>query len=143
MANAKRTEVFDVDINKIYNVIVDYAKYPEFVTGVNEVKVESSSDAGAVVTYSIDMIKKLNYTLKLTHQKPTKVTWTFMSGDLFKINQGSWELKDLGNNQTEVTYTIELDIKGFIPGSGMIVNKLTETSLPSMMKSYLNRAKSV
>lgn len=41
MANATRTEVVDVDINKLYDVIVDYAKYPEFVDGVSSTKVIS------------------------------------------------------------------------------------------------------
>lgn len=143
MAQAKRSEIFDIDINKFYEVLVDYKNYPEFVTGVNEIEILEFSETSARVKYSIDMIKKLTYTLKMTHVKPNKVAWAFESGDLFKINQGSWELKDLGNGKTQVDYSIELDIKGFIPGSGMIVNKLTETSLPSMMKSYFQRAKSL
>lgn len=143
MAQAKRSEIFDIDINKFYEVLVDYKNYPEFVTGVNEIEILEFSETSARVKYSIDMIKKLTYTLKMTHVKPNKVSWAFESGDLFKINQGSWELKDLGNGKTQVDYSIELDIKGFIPGSGMIVNKLTETSLPSMMKSYFQRAKSL
>ena len=143
MAKAQRSEVFDIDIQKFYNVIIDYKSYPDFVLGVNAIEVLEQDDNGARVKYSIDMIKKLNYTLKLTHKAPNSVSWTFESGDLFKLNQGGWELKDLGGGRTEVTYSIELDIKGFIPGSGMIVNKLTETSLPSMMKSYFERAKSL
>ncbi|EQC44246.1 type II toxin-antitoxin system RatA family toxin [Bacteriovorax sp. Seq25_V] len=143
MAKAQRTEVFEIDIQKFYNVIIDYKSYPDFVLGVNSIEVLEQDDNGARVKYSIDMIKKLTYILNLKHKAPNSVSWTFESGDLFKINQGGWELKDLGNGKTEVTYSIELDIKGFIPGSGMIVNKLTETSLPSMMKSYFERAKSL
>lgn len=143
MAQAKRSETFDIDIHKFYNVLVDYESYPDFVTGVDATEILDSNESGARVKFSIDMIKKLTYILKMTHVSPTKVAWSFESGDLFKLNQGAWELKDLGNGKTQVDYTIELDIKGFIPGSGMIVNKLTETSLPSMMKSYYQRAKSI
>lgn len=143
MAKASRTEVFDVEISKIYDVIVDYEKYPEFVVGVNEVEVIDQTETSAKVTYSIDMIKKLTYTLDLVQEKPNKVSWSFNSGDLFKVNSGAWELKDLGDGTTEVTYSLELEIKGFIPGAKMIVNKLTETSLPSMMKSYKERAKAL
>ena len=143
MAKAQRTETFDVPIEKIYNVIVDYKSYPQFVIGVNDTEVLEQDENGARVTYSIDMIKKITYTLKLKHKKPNHVSWSFESGDLFKINEGSWDLKDNGDGTTDVTYALEIAVKGFIPGAKMIVNKLTETSLPSMMKSYHERAKSI
>ncbi len=141
MAKASRTEVFDIDINKLYDVIVDFESYPEFVLGVNEIKVHDMTDESGVVEYSIDMIKKLNYHLDMEMSRPSKVAWRFKKGDLFKINDGGWDLKDLGDGKTEVTYSLEIEVKGFIPGSKMIVNKLTETSLPSMMKSFYERAK--
>ncbi|MFG1494423.1 type II toxin-antitoxin system RatA family toxin [Halobacteriovorax sp. GFR7] len=141
MAKASRTEVFDIDINKLYDVIVDFESYPEFVLGVNDIKVHDMTDESGVVEYSIDMIKKLNYHLDMKMSRPSKVAWTFKKGDLFKINDGGWDLKDLGDGKTEVTYSLEIEVKGFIPGSKMIVNKLTETSLPSMMKSFYERAK--
>lgn len=143
MAKASRTEVFDAPIENVYNVIVDYASYPDFMVGVDSVDVADFSDSGAKVTYNINMIKKLTYTLDLVHEKPTKVSWSFDHGDLFKVNEGSWELKDLGDGSTEVTYNIELDIKGFFPGAGTVTKKLTETQLPSMMKSVCDRAKNL
>ncbi|WP_412462557.1 type II toxin-antitoxin system RatA family toxin [Halobacteriovorax sp. RT-2-6] len=141
MAKASRTEVFDIDINKLYDVIVDFESYPDFVLGVNEIKVHDMTEASGVVEYSIDMIKKLNYQLDMEMSRPNKVAWTFKKGDLFKVNDGGWDLKDLGEGKTEVTYSLEIEVKGFIPGAKMIVNKLTETSLPSMMKSFYERAK--
>ncbi len=140
MAKASRTEVFNGPIEKLYNVIADFESYPEFVLGVNDIKVHDMSETSGVVEYTIDMIKKLNYKLDMKLSRPTNVEWTFKSGDLFKTNSGGWQLKDLGDGKTEVTYSLEIEVKGFIPGSKMIVNKLTETSLPSMMKSFFDRA---
>ena len=142
MAKASRTEVFDIDINRLYDVIVDFESYPDFVLGVNDIKVHDMTETSGVVEYSIDMIKKLNYQLDMEMSRPNKVAWTFKKGDRFKINDGGWDLKDLGDGKTEVTYSLEIEVKGFIPGAKMIVNKLTETSLPSMMKSFYERAKS-
>ncbi|MDD0853069.1 SRPBCC family protein [Halobacteriovorax sp. GB3] len=139
MAKAQRSETFDVAIDKIYNVIVDYASYPEFVEGVSSVEVLEQNDQGARVKYSLNLIKKFSYILTLKHDKPNRVSWDFESGDLFKVNSGSWELKDNGNSTTDVTYSLEVDVKGFVPKA--IINKLTESSLPAMMKSYCQRAK--
>lgn len=139
MANATRTEVFEVDINKLYDVITDYARYPEFVDGVSSTKVITQNDTQAKVEYSVNMIKSFKYILSTTQVRPTKVSWVLESGDLFKKNDGSWALKDLGNGKTEVTYSLEVDFKMFAPNA--ILTALTEKNLPVMMQSFYKRAK--
>nr|BDT28584.1 SRPBCC family protein [Bacteriovorax sp. HI3] len=141
MASASRTEVVDVDINKLYDVIVDYAKYPDFVDGVSSTKVLSQNETSAKVEYSVNLIKSFKYTLATTQSRPTKVSWVLESGDLFKKNDGNWTLKDLGNGKTEVTYSLEVDFKMFAPNA--ILSALTEKNLPVMMQSFFKRAKSV
>ena len=64
MAHATRSEVFDVDINNIYEVLLDYEKYPEFMTGVDKVTILDSSETESRVEYQINVIKKLNYIFK-------------------------------------------------------------------------------
>jgi ribosome-associated toxin RatA of RatAB toxin-antitoxin module len=140
MASASRTEVVDVEINKLYDTIVDYAKYPEFVDGVSGIKVLSQNDTSAKVEYSLNMIKSFKYTINTKQERPTRVSWTLDSGDLFKKNDGEWKLKDLGNGKTEVTYSLDLDFKMFAPSS--ILSALTSKNLPIMMESFFKRAKS-
>ncbi len=141
MAKANRTEIFDVDINKLYDVLIDYESYPDFVDGVSEIEVLTKSETAAKVKYSLNLIKKFTYTLSMTQQKPNKLSWKLESGDFFKTNSGSWELKDLGNGKTEVTYSLDVDFKILAPK--MIVNKLVATNLPMMMKAYQKRAKAI
>ena len=140
MATASRTEIVDVDINKLYDVIVDYSKYADFVDGVSGTKVLSQNETSAKVEYSVNMIKSFKYTLATTQVRPTKVSWVLDSGDLFKKNDGQWILKDLGNGKTEVTYSLEVDFKMFAPNS--ILTALTQKNLPVMMESFFKRAKS-
>lgn len=140
MATASRTEIVDVDINKLYDVIVDYAKYADFVDGVSSTKVISQTDTSAKVEYSVNMIKSFKYTLATTQVRPTKISWVLDSGDLFKKNDGQWLLKDLGGGKTEVTYSLEVDFKMFAPNS--ILTALTQKNLPVMMESFFKRAKS-
>lgn len=141
MAQAKRTEVVDVEINKLYDVIVNYAKYPDFVDGVSSIKVLSQNEAAAKVEYEINLIKSFKYIINTTQKRPTNVSWALESGDIFKKNDGSWTLKDLGNGKTEVTYALEVDLKMFAPGA--ILKGLTEKNLPIMMNSFFKRAKSL
>ena len=140
MAQAVRTETFDVEIIKLYDTIVDYASYPDFVDGCSSVSVLEEAEDGARVEYGINLIKKFKYILKMKHEKPNKVSWSFESGDFFKMNEGSWVLKDNGDGTTDVTYSLEVGIKGFAPKK--IVDNLTSKNLPAMMTSYKERAKS-
>ena len=139
MANATRTEIVDVEINKLYEVITDYAKYPDFVDGVSSIKVLSQNETSAKVEYCVNMIKSFKYTLTITQVKPTKVSWVLESGDLFKKNDGMWSMKDLGGGKTEVTYSLEVDFKMFAPNS--ILTALTQKNLPVMMESFFKKAK--
>lgn len=140
MAQASRTEIVDVEINKLYDVIADFAKYPEFVDGVSGIKVISQTETEAKVEYSLNVIKTFKYIINTKMERPTRVSWVLDSGDIFKKNDGSWVLKDLGNGKTEVTYSLEIDVKMFAPGA--VLNALTTKNLPIMMESFFKRAKS-
>jgi len=131
MAAAERTEVYDIEINKFYSVITDYNSYPEFVEGVSEINIIEQDDNGARVEYSLNMIKKFKYIIKLEHEKPNKVSWNLESGDLFKLNNGHWHLEDMGDGSTKVTYSLEVNFKGFAPK--MVVDKLVANNLPAII----------
>ena len=138
MAKVSKTEVFDVAIEDFYNVIIDYASYPDFVDGVDDVDVLEQDDDGARVKYSLNLIKEFTYIMKLKHEKPNRVSWELESGDLFKKSSGSWNMTDLGNGKVEVEYSIDVELKVFAPK--MIMKKLVSSNLPKMMKSYAIKA---
>lgn len=140
MPKAERVEEFDLSAEKFFDVITDYESYPDFVDGVSSIKVLSKTESSARVEYSLNLIKKFTYVLKMEQKRPNRLTWSFESGDIFKSNVGSWEIESLSKNKIRVTYKIEVDIKGFVPG--MIVDKLVSHNLPAMMKSYYDEAKS-
>jgi ribosome-associated toxin RatA of RatAB toxin-antitoxin module len=139
MASVNKVTTFDAPIEKIFETLIDYEKYPDFVDGVDEIKILEMDEQGARVEYTLNVIKKLNYVLKLTHEKPTKLSWELESGDIFKVNSGSWQLKDLGEGRTEVKYDLDVDVKMFVPK--MVTKKLVEGNLPKMLKAYEDQAR--
>ncbi len=138
MAEVSRTEVFPVSQEQLYSVIVDYERYPEFVDGVNAITVLENDESGAKVRYDLNLIKKFQYTIELNHERPERVSWHLHSGELFKKNSGYWLLEKISEKETKVTYALDVEFKIFAPK--MIVKKLVTTNLPSMMKSYRDRA---
>lgn len=130
MAKAERTEVFDVPVDKFYQAIIDYNSYPDFVDGMKAVEV-----SGDQVKYTLNLIKEVTYTLKMKQIENKEVSWSLVSGDMMKVNNGKWTLKDIGGGKTEVTYSLEVELKGFLPGLGMIEKTLVSTNLPLNMKA--------
>ena len=143
MASAEKTVIMQASADKIYQVLKDFESYPEFMDGVSSVSIVSEDGDTTRVQYNLNLIKKITYTLDITCQENQSLKWQFVEGDLFSINNGSWTLKDQGDGSTEVTYQVEVDIKVKMIGSGMIVKKLTEVQLPSMLKAVEERANAV
>jgi coenzyme Q-binding protein COQ10 len=142
MAKAERTEVFDVPAEKLYKTIIDYKSYPQFVDGMKSVEVIEEHANGATVRFNLSLIKEISYTLKLTHKPNEEVSWVLGAGDMMKVNNGKWKVKDLGQGRTELTYSLEVELKGFFPGLGMIEKTLVNTNLPLNMKAFAKRAAS-
>ncbi len=142
MARAERTEVFDVPVNKFYQAVIDYKNYTSFVDGMKSVEVQKQAANGATVKFTLNLIKEVIYTLDLKHTLDKEVSWSLVSGDGMKVNNGKWSLKDV-SGKTEVTYNLEIELKGFIPGLSMIEKTLVATNLPLTMKSFAKRAQSL
>ncbi len=140
MAKAERTEVFDVPVEKFYQAIVDYKSYPQFVDGMNSIEILQQAGEDATVKFNLKLIKEVTYTLKLAGKKNESVSWSLVSGDMMKVNNGGWKLKDLGGGKTEVTYHLEVELKGFLPGLGMVEKTMVSTNLPMNMKAFAKRA---
>ena len=144
MPAAQKTIVINASPEKVFSVIVDYANYPSFLKEVNNAKVDSKQGNTTVASFSIDIkVKKINYTISLTEEANTSVSWRLIRGDFMEHNNGSWHLKDLGNGTTEATYSVEIIPK--VPRhlafmKSKISSALAERSLPATLQSFKERA---
>ncbi len=139
MPAVERTETFNVSIEKFYEAITDFENYPDFVEGVEDLKILKRTKKKVKAEYKVNMLKETTYVIEISLDEPNGISWKLVSGDLFKVNNGYWELEEISAKKTEVTYGLEVEFKIFAPK--MIVNKLVKTSLPTMMKSFHKRAK--
>ena len=140
MAQASRSVTINVPPEKLFEVIVDYEKYPEFLPEVKKVQVNAGQGSIKEVTYTVDIkAKVITYTLKHTAEKPAKVAWTMIKGEMMKGNDGAWTLKAGAQpGTTEATYTIDLKLSSLVPG--FIEKALAEQSLPGLMANFKARA---
>lgn len=138
MAGATRSIVINAPIEKVFEVIADYEKYPEFLTEVKGITVKNRKGNECDVHYEADIVKTIKYALHLKEEKPNKVSWTFLSGEFMKDNKGGWVLESEGPNQTKATYNIEVTVGMLVPKS--ILNVLVDSQLPKMMEAFKARA---
>lgn len=141
MPGASRSIVINAPTEKVFAVIAGYEKYPEFMKEVKEVKTSNRKGNQVDVHYKVDLMKSIKYSLRMTEEPPTKVSWTFIEGEFMKDNKGSWALEPSGDGQTKATYTIEMALGPLIPKS--IVTAMVESSLPKMLEDVKRRAESL
>ncbi|MFH1727381.1 MAG: SRPBCC family protein [Pseudomonadota bacterium] len=141
MGKAKKKETINVSMEKLFNIIIDYEKYSEFVPFVDKVVIEKSQKNKKVVTFSLNLIKKINYTLELTEKPNYKVSWTLVKGDLMKLNNGGWDLKEISKDKCEATYSIELNFGLLVPKK--ISEMLASKNLPETLEAFKNRAEGI
>ena len=140
MPAAEKSVEINAPIEKVYEVVTDFEKYPEFLSEVKNVKVVKKSPKKPVVEFEVKYVKTFRYTLEFDLKKPTDVKWKLVEGD-FRDNRGFWKLEKKGKNKTKATYSAELDFGFFVPKS--ILNKVISTGLPSMLQKFKERIESI
>lgn len=138
MPSAEMDYSFSVSRDRLFDVIVKYEDYPDFVAGVTRTEVERLEAGLTRVTYHISMVKDVVYTLEHREDREKgTVEWSLVDGSFFKKNSGSWKLTPQGDG-VDAEYRVDVEFSAPVPG--FMVKKLVKGSLPSMMKSFEKQA---
>ena len=141
MAQADLEKSFDVSAEKYYLAVSQYEKYPEFVEGMKNVKVERNG-ASVVAHYDLSMMgKEMNYSLNIKEEPSKIISWTLAKSEFFKVNNGKWTIESTGASSCKVTYSLEVDFNFSVPG--FILKGVVKGTLPGMMNGFYERAKTL
>ena len=139
MAQAQKSITIDVTPEQLFDVIADYEKYPEFLPEVKTAKVAFGTGSIKEVTYTVDIkAKVISYTLKHTAERPLRLSWTMVKGEMMKGNDGSWALEPNAAGGTDATYKIDLKLSALVPS--FIEKALAEQQLPTLLANFKKRA---
>jgi ribosome-associated toxin RatA of RatAB toxin-antitoxin module len=120
-------------------VIADFPSYPEWVGAAENVEVVEPGDDGRPrrVRFVLDAgAIKDDYVLDYTWDGDRAVSWTLVSSQLMKRQDGSYTLTETGG-QTDVTYAITIDTK--MPLLGMMKRKAEKVILDTALKELKKR----
>ena len=136
MAKVSLTKDLNVDQNQLFQAIVDYEKYPEFISEIKSAKVISENPKR--VQFTLELMKTFDYVLEFKETTPTDVSWKLVESNLFKKNSGGWKIKKKGD-KISATYSLDVEF-GFLAPS-FIVNKMVKKDLPKMIQQFEDRVK--
>jgi ribosome-associated toxin RatA of RatAB toxin-antitoxin module len=128
---------------QVFDVIVDYAHYAEFVPGIKACRVLPGGP-DRQVEYELDLgLKRVKYVLRHVEVRPASVRWSLVSGEMMKVSDGSWDLTAEGVG-TRAVYAVDIQITkpALIPQSVIdrVTDELTRVQLPKTLQAFKTRA---
>lgn len=131
-------------IDRVWEVIVAYERYPEFVPGVRACRVLGVVEGARRVEYEVDLaVRRVRYVLAHREERPRRVEWSLVTGELFTRSDGSWELDGEGAG-TLARYTVDVKIARppLVPQLVIdrVVEELTRVQLPLTLEAFRARA---
>jgi ribosome-associated toxin RatA of RatAB toxin-antitoxin module len=142
MAAVSKEIVFERPAEQVFEVLADYARYPEFVPGIKGCRILPGK-GDRHVEYELDLgLKRIKYVLRHVEARPTRITWTLVSGDMMKVSNGEWALTAEGGS-TRARYTVDIQISKppLIPQSVIdrVSDELTRVQLPKTLEAFKAR----
>jgi ribosome-associated toxin RatA of RatAB toxin-antitoxin module len=142
MAKARRSIDVDVPPERFFEVLRDYARYPEFLPEVKAVSVGPRTGDSVEVTYRLDArIKLIEFTLLHVESAPSRIEWRLVRGDLMKRDEGRWTLEASPSGGTTATYAIELELQPRVPRG--LEKALAAQAFPAMLANFKARAEAM
>lgn len=141
MAEASKSIEVNVAREKLFDVITDYASYPEFLetVGLRSAAVHGVDGNVKTVTQEIEVMgKRVGFTLRMVEERPRRVSWSLVKGQMMSRNDGYWSLEELGPGRTRATYSLDLKLGLLVPSA--ISTRLAATFLPAMLEAFKKRA---
>lgn len=128
----------EAPIDEVYAVAADVEGSPRWQPEIKAAEcIERDGEGNQVLVHmeTDAKVRRLGSEIRFSYEQPGRISWVQEDGDLKSI-EGSWELEDLGEGRTRVTYWLEVDlgrtlgllIRGPLVGAlrGQLVNTMPE-----------------
>jgi uncharacterized membrane protein len=133
----------EAPIEVVFAVAADVEGSPRWQREIKVAEcVERDGERQALVHMETDAkVRTLGAEMRFAYEHPTRISWAQEEGDLKSV-EGSWELEDLGDGRSSVTYSLEVDlgrVLGMVirgPVVGVLRGQLIE-SMPEKLKRFV------
>ena len=125
-------------IERVFEVITDFERYPDFLDEMEATEVIKKGKRSTQARFTAKLAAPVRYTLDFKLKGPDRVDWSLVEGDFMEANDGSWELSSLEPNLTDATFTMEVKFPFWVPAS--MAEGTLKSGLPGMMQGFKREA---
>ena len=140
MREVKRLALVAQPPARLFALISDVERYPEFVPGCTHARVESRSPAEVVATIGVRRgALRAEFTTRNELEPDRRVTMNLVRGP-FRVLTGEWLLTPIGPSGTRVELTMRFEFSN--PVSAVIFEPLFAETVGALVDAFVARARS-
>lgn len=128
---------------RVWEIAVDFERYPEWARDVKDVVVHRRDEAGLAteVEYRASALgRSTHYTLAYDyHDAPTSMSWRMLRGDIMRTIDGTYTFTPTSDGGTEVRYDLAIELVVPLPG---FVKRRAEVRILNTVRELKVRAES-
>ena len=139
------TEQITIDAppERVFDVALDFERYPVWAADIKEVEVEARDDEGrgtSVRYRTAAMGQSARYTLAYDYSDaPHSMAWKLTEGNIMRVLDGSYTF-DPSNGGTLVTYHLEVEL--LIPMPGFVKRRAEAKIMGTALRELKRRVES-
>ncbi len=133
----KKEEMFRTTPNKLFTLLTDYENYPKLTPEIKQVKVERIAPNVVLLKEKFAFLIEIQLITRIYEYPHNKIIWELENSNVFQTNSGSWELKELEENFTNLIYQVKFSLKIAFPD--FIIRNVLEENNRTLMKRIKNR----
>lgn len=139
MSKVKETIVVRAPIEKAFDVIADFVRYPDFQPDIVDARVIKQTKSHALVIFTANIVQKVVYTLEFKLKPPGRISWKMTDGGaVIKSSVGVWQFRELKKGLTEIDLKAEMKFPFWIPN--IITDGIFAAHVPKMLANIKKRA---
>src|SRR5262245_49539911 len=92
MGRAENTVLIEAPVERVFDVISAYEKYPEFLPEMYAVRVLSRHGNVVTARFALELMMRFDYTLRLVEEAPRAIGWSLVDAKILLASSGGWRL---------------------------------------------------
>ena len=143
--SASQTTTIAAAPERVWEIAIDFERYPEWAKDVKDAAVRSQDDEGRALDVEFTaaaMGRSTCYTLHYDYSHaPDRLTWKLVRGDIMTSMEGSYTFGASadGPESTDVTYDLAIELAMPLPG---FVKRRAEVRILNSLKELRARVES-
>ena len=139
MREVTRSALIPLAAEKLYGLITDIERYPEFVPGCKLARIESQSEGEVVATLGVRRGALDAEFTTCNRLDPGRAVEMRLVRGPFKSLEGLWTIKPIGDAGCEVTLRLRFEFANRL--AGVMLTPIFEETTKSLVDAFVARAR--